>query len=119
MGEEKITYADVEEYQSLFTLAPSFLLETFAKRNTNLAFKFKSIIKSYMDNLTDIQKEKLDIILSTDIDELQDIMNEAYQKTNIKQFEPLRPVEVGDSRAVSLLRVLELPSYPSGSQSSY
>ena len=62
MCEEKITYADVEEYQGLFTLAPSFLLETFAKRNTNLVLMFKSIIKSYMDSLTEIQKEKLDII---------------------------------------------------------
>ena len=89
MSEEKITYADVEEYQSLFTLAPSFLLETFAKRNTNLVLKFKSIIGSYMDSLTDIQQEKLDIILSTDIDELQKIMNEAYQRTNIKQYKVL------------------------------
>lgn len=89
MSEEKITYADVEEYQTLFTMAPSFLLETFAKRNTNLAFKFKSIIKSYMDNLTDIQKSKLDIIISSDIDELQSIMNEAYLKTKIKQYEVL------------------------------
>lgn len=89
MTEEKITYADVEEYQSLFTLAPAFLLETFAKRNTNLAFKFKSIIRSYMDTLTDVQKEKLDIILSTDIDELQKIMNEAYQITDIQQYKVL------------------------------
>ena len=89
MSEEKITYADVEEYQSLFTLAPSFLLETFAKRNSNLVLKFKSIIGSYMDSLTDIQQEKLDIILSTDIDELQKIMNEAYQRTNIKQYKVL------------------------------
>ncbi|WP_407421768.1 hypothetical protein [Methanobrevibacter sp.] len=89
MSEEKITYADVEEYQSLFTLAPSFLLETFARRNTNLVLKFKSIIGSYMDSLTDIQKEKLYIILSTDIDELQGLMNEAYQRTQIKQYEVL------------------------------
>ena len=89
MCEEKITYADVEEYQDLFTLAPSFLLETFAKRNTNLVLMFKSIIKSYMDSLTEIQKEKLDIILSTDIDELQSIMNEAYQRTKIKQYKVL------------------------------
>ncbi|MBE6504244.1 MAG: hypothetical protein E7Z73_00670 [Methanobrevibacter millerae] len=89
MCEEKITYADVEEYQGLFTLAPSFLLETFAKRNTNLVLMFKSIIKSYMDSLTEIQKEKLNIILSTDIDELQSIMNEAYQRTKIKQYKVL------------------------------
>lgn len=89
MSEEKITYADVDEYQSLFTLAPSFLLETFARRNTNLVSKFKTVIRSYMDNLTEIQKDKLDIILSSDIEELQIIMNEAYQRTKIKQYKVL------------------------------
>ena len=72
MTEDKITYADVEEYQMLFTLAPPFLLEIFARRATDLVLKFKPIIQSYMDNLSDVQKNKLDIILNSDIDELLD-----------------------------------------------
>lgn len=89
MVEDKITYADVEEYQMLFTLAPAFLLEIFAKRDTSLVLKFKSTIQSYIDNLTDVQKNKLDIILSADVDELQSVMRDAYCKTNIKQYEIL------------------------------
>ena len=89
MENEKITYSDVEEYETLFTLAPSFLLEGFARRNTNLVSKFRSIIQSYMDNLTEIQKDKLNIILKSDIDELQSIMKEAYVRTGIKQYKIL------------------------------
>lgn len=89
MSENKITYSDVEEYEGLFTLAPSFLLETFARRKTNLVSKFKSIIQSYMNDLSDDQKNKLDIILSSEIDELQSIMSEAYHKTSKKQYQIL------------------------------
>ena len=96
MTEDKITYADVEEYQMLFALAPPFLLEIFARRATDLVLKFKPIIQSYMDNLNDVQKNKLDIILSTDVDELQSVMWEAYQKTNIKQYEILANPEYKD-----------------------
>ena len=89
MSEDKITYADVEEYNDLFSLAPSFMLEGFARRNTNLVLKFKSVIQSYMDNLTDEQRHKLDLILSSDVDELQSIMLESYRKTNKKQYKIL------------------------------
>ena len=63
--DDEITYEDVMEYEKLFVMAPSFLLERFAKRN------------------------KLDIILKTPTSELQEIMNEAYIKTNIKQYKIL------------------------------
>ena len=83
---EKITYDDVVEYNYLFTFAPSFLLEGMAKKNSNLVKKFKSTIQSYMDNLTDIQCVKLNVILDSDVSELQAIMQEAYEKTNKKQY---------------------------------
>ena len=83
---EKITYDDVVEYNYLFTFAPSFLLERMAKKNSNLVKKFKSSIQSYMDNLTDIQCVKLNVILDSDVSELQAIMQEAYEKTNKKQY---------------------------------
>ena len=89
MSEDGITYADVEEYQTLFTLTPSFLLERFAKKDTNLVLKFKSIIQSYMNDLTEDQKHKLDLILGSEIDELQSIMAEAFSKTGKKQYQIL------------------------------
>ena len=62
---DKITYDDVIEYTHLFTMVPSFVLEMID------------------------QKNKLDIILNSDIDELQFVMDEAYRKTGKKQFKIL------------------------------
>lgn len=87
--EEKITYEDVEEYKSLFTLAPPFILEGFAKKNSNLIGKFKSGVENYLDDLNDEERKKLNMILASDIDYLQEVMAEAYEKTEIKQFQIL------------------------------
>ncbi|MBQ6512382.1 hypothetical protein [Methanobrevibacter sp.] len=87
MSDEKITYRDVEEYEKFFTLAPTFLLERFAKKNTNIVLKFESKAESYLSKLTDSQKSKLDIVLNTKIDELQSIMDEAYRNTGKKQYQ--------------------------------
>ena len=89
MTDEKITYEDVEEYEALFKMVPAFLLGTFAKRNTNIVSKFESQIQDFLRNLNDDQKRKLSIVLSTDIEELQAIMCEAYEKTNLKQYKIL------------------------------
>ncbi len=89
MGEDEITYKDIEEYDSLFSLAPSFLLERFARKNTNLVLKFHSSIQSHLDKLDETHKKKLDIILDTDVDRLQALLHEAYLKTNKKQYKIL------------------------------
>jgi len=89
MSDEKITYRDVEQYEKLFSLTPSFLLERFAKKNTNLVLKFESKVKNHMANLSDEQKNKLDILLNSDVDELQEVMNEAYLHSNKKQYKIL------------------------------
>ena len=39
MSENQLTYEDVKAYEKFFTLTPAFLLERFAKKNTNLVFK--------------------------------------------------------------------------------
>lgn len=89
MSNDKITYSDVEEYERLFTLAPSFLLERLASRNTDLVSKFKPIIQGYMNDLTSEQKSKLDIILASEVHELQDIMHEAYLRSKKRQYKVL------------------------------
>ena len=89
MNEGKITYGDVKEYEKLFTKAPAFVLEMMARKNTNLVLKFNSAIKSYMGNLTADQKSKLDLILRSDVDELQSVMAEAYSRTGKKQYKIL------------------------------
>ena len=87
--DDEITYRDVLEYQNLFMLVPSFVMERMAKRNSNLVLKFKSTIESHMASLNDEQKNKLKIILASDVEDLQEIMNEAYLKTNKKQYKVL------------------------------
>ena len=86
---DKITYEDVREYEGLFKLAPSFLLERFARKNSNLALKFKPQIESHINNLDEKQKNQLNIILHTPTEELQAIMAEAYRKTGLKQYKIL------------------------------
>ena len=86
---DKISYEDIKPYEELFTATPAFLLERFAKRKTNFVLKFKSKVESLLDGLDDNQKKKLDIVLNSDTDELQAVMADAYEKTNIKQYKIL------------------------------
>lgn len=83
----KITVNDVIDYESLFKLAPAFLLERFAKKNTNLVSKFNSQVQSRLNKMSESEKKKLDVILQMETAELQKIMLEAYQKRKVKQYE--------------------------------
>ena len=83
---DKITYEDVLEYQHLFAMAPSFIMERMARKNSNLVKKFKSSVEAHLNSLNHEQREKLIIILNTEVHELQSVMAEAYRKTNNKQF---------------------------------
>ncbi len=89
MDGEEITYSDVKEYEKLFTLAPSFLLERFAKRNTNIVKKFESQVEGFLINLNENQKKKLDLVLKSDTESLQAIMADAYQHSRKKQYKIL------------------------------
>ena len=106
--EDKITYEDVKEYHYLFTMAPSFVLEMMARKNSNLVLKFKSTIQSYMDNLDDVQKNKLDIILNSDMDELQSVMDEAYRKTGKRQYQILANPKYKDFIQSNISEIKEL-----------
>ena len=68
--DDKITYDDVKEYESIFKMA-------------------QSQIQSHLNNLNQGQKDKLDLILRTDVLTLQHIMHEAYLKSKIKQYKIL------------------------------
>lgn len=86
---EKLSYDDVKQYEHLFSLVPSFMLERMAKKNRNLVDKFKSKIESKINSLSDTQRAKYDIILNSDVEELQAVMAEAYEKTDKKQYKIL------------------------------
>lgn len=86
---DAINYDDIKEYEKLFTLTPAFLLERFAKKDSNLVSKFGSKVESYLQNLNDNQKNKLDIVLNSDVEELQALMSDAYEKSGVKQYKIL------------------------------
>ncbi len=75
-------------YESLFTLVLSFMLRSMIKRRTNLAEKFNSQVVS-ISNLEPYEKGKLEIILDSDVEDLQEVLNQAYDKTYKKQFKLL------------------------------
>ena len=86
---DKISYEDIKEYQNLFKMAPAFFLERMARKNSNVVIKFQSRILSYVENLTDHERSKLQIVLNSDVDDLQGLMNEAFEKSGFKQFKIL------------------------------
>ena len=84
---EKIECQDVLEYEFLFTMTPALLLKTMIRTNTNLITKFKTRILVALEGLDEKQKKMLDIILNSDVEELQEVLKEDYSKTGKKQFE--------------------------------
>ncbi|OED30547.1 hypothetical protein [Methanosphaera sp. WGK6] len=99
MSDKKITYDDVKQYESLFTMVPSFILGTTIKRNTNVVSKFKSIVLSNLESLSPENREKLNIILESEVSELQSVMKIAYSKTKKKQYKLL-----ADPKAVDFIK---------------
>ena len=89
MVERKIIYDDVLEYEFLFTLVPSLILKTMVKTNANLIAKFETKVIVALDGLNPKQREMLDIILKSPVDELQEVMKEAYAKSYKKQYKIL------------------------------
>ena len=89
MSENKITYEDIKQYEGFLKMAPSFLLERWAKKNTNLVSKFKSQIEPRILNLNEERKKKLDMVLNSEVEELQNILSDAYAQSNKKQYKIL------------------------------
>jgi vacuolar-type H+-ATPase subunit E/Vma4 len=85
----ELTCDDVLEYQNLLKMAPLFILKRMARKKSNLVKKFEPKVKSYVDNLDSNHQEKLNILLNSNIDDLQALMDEAYKKSNNKQFKIL------------------------------
>ena len=92
---DKITYNDLKEYDFLFTMTPPFNGYS-KKRNTNVVKKFNSTVKSNLDNLNEKQKKQLNIIINTDIEELQEVLEIAYKKTHKKQYKLLSDYKARD-----------------------
>lgn len=114
MVDRKIIYNDVLEYEFLFTLVPSIVLKTMVKTNTNLIAKFETKVIVSLDGLNQKQREMLDIILKSPVEELQEVMKEAYQKSHKKQYKILadpksRPFIEKNIKELKKLVELKLP----------
>ncbi len=89
MSEEKLTYEDIERYDFVFSKVPSLLLGTMIRRKSNLVSKFEPTIVSKLDSLNETQQKHFNIILNSDVSELQELFKEAYEKSGKKQYKQL------------------------------
>lgn len=86
---DKLTVDDVLRFEHLTSKVPTFLLKRMAKRNSNLVSKFESQIAPRLANLNEHHRHLLDLVLSSDVSDLQNLMGEAFDKTGKKQFKIL------------------------------
>ena len=86
---DKLTCDDVMKFAHLTSKVPAFLLKRMAKRNSNLVGKFESQIKPRLENLNEHHRHLLDVVLNSDVSELQGLMAEAYDRSGKKQFQIL------------------------------
>ena len=89
MSEEKITYEDLKVYEFVLSKVPSLLLGTMIRRNTNLVKKFESQIVSRLSSLNELQQKQLKIVLNSEIEDLQKVLQDAYKKSGKKQYKQL------------------------------
>ena len=81
----KITDEDVIEYLSLFTsiLLPS---REMGRSGTNLASRFSSRIVSEYGKLSDHDRRRVRAVLEMDVDEIQEVLRRAHERTGKKQL---------------------------------
>ncbi|MCE5214864.1 MAG: hypothetical protein LLF83_09120 [Methanobacterium sp.] len=85
----EITHKDVIEMLDLFTRVPPLLLKIVIKRNSNLVGSFQDRIEDYKNTLSPEDIQKIKIITNMPIEELQEILNDAYQETQQVQLKIL------------------------------
>jgi len=89
MSEDKLTYEDIKQYEFLLAKAPSLLLGTMIRTNANLISKFESFITPRLQSLNEIHRKRLDMVLNSDVSEIQALLADAYQKSGKKQYKQL------------------------------
>lgn len=89
MMSDMITVDDVLRFESYASKVPAFVLERMAKRKSNLVSKFESQIRPRLETLGDANREKLEVVLNSEVSDLQAVLNEAYEKSGKKQFKIL------------------------------
>ena len=110
MSEDKITYEDIQRYEFVLGKVPSLLLGTMIRRNSNMVSKFESTIVSRLDTLDETQKKHFDIIINSDVSEIQALLREAYEKSGKKQYKQLSDPKAAkfiESNMAELKKIVE------------
>ncbi len=89
MSEEKLTYEDIQRYEFVLGKVPSLLLGTMIRRKANLVGKFETTIKSRLGSLNEVQQKHLNILLNSDVSDIQKLCQEAYNHSGKKQYKQL------------------------------
>ncbi len=84
-----ITEKDVIETMDLFTKVPSILLRGWVSKNSNLVKSFSNQIGSYKNNLSPHDMARIEKVMEMPVDELQEILKKAYERTGKKQLKIL------------------------------
>lgn len=86
MSDYKLTYKDIEIFLPHIKKIPLFILKRTVRKKKNMVKKFSSIVENQLQNLTPHQQVQLNAILNSSTEELQELANEAFQHSGMKQF---------------------------------
>ncbi len=111
MSEDKITYEDIQRYEFVLAKVPSLLLGTMIRRNSNLISKFESQIVPRLKSLNETQRKHMDIVLNSEVSEIQELLREAYEKSGKKQYKQLSEEKAAkfiESNLSELKKIVEM-----------
>ncbi len=84
-----ITENDVIETMGLFTKVPAILLRGWVSKNSNLVKSFSNQIESYKNKLSPRDMARAEKVMEMPVEELQEILKKAYDRTGKKQLKIL------------------------------
>lgn len=91
--EIEITEEDVIQLMDQFTKVPPLLLKMVVSGNSNVVKSFQGQIEDYKNSLSPEETAKIKKVLEMPVEDLQEILNRAYTKTNQKQLKILADPE--------------------------
>ncbi len=80
---------DVIGLLSMFTQVPDTLLLMMVKKKVDVVSQFEAQIKDQMGGLDEPTREKIEAVLTMPIEDLQEILEDAYKETGAKQLRTL------------------------------
>ncbi len=85
-AEIEITEEDVMGLMDQFTRVPPLILKMVVSGNSNVVNSFQGQIEDYKNSLSPEEMAKIEKVLEMPVEDLQEILRNAYQKTNQEQL---------------------------------